>query len=507
MLRIRKLITFGTVLYNQFMNSVLILLDSLDDWKPYYETNSLLSVSDYLKQKSHGKEPRLVINLSGDYSYNSEGYYCSLLAQARRHRIIPAVDIINKFETGTGIRMDRSLQRICYQWIQKNNLPENSVWNLNIYFGTCKEKGLERIARFIFDNYPAPLLKVTLNTKQYNQIESIQAIPLKNLSSDEQDFFATSLDSFSKKIWRAPRSPRHCRYHLAILHNPAEKFPPSNKKALNKFLEIAKKMDINTELITEDDSVRLMEFDALFIRATTSLNHVTFNMSQKAKQNDMVVIDDPISIIKCTNKVYLNELLEREKIPIPAYNLIFRSNNNKFEDIASRIGSPFIVKIPDGSFSHGIYKVTGEADFKETLDILFEKSAILLAQEYIPTDFDWRIGVLNGEALFACKYYMAKGHWQIYNHKGKGSDQTGLVDTLPLYQVPQNVIRTAIKSSLLIGKGLYGVDLKVINNQVVVIEINDNPSIDHGIEDAILGDELYYRILNYFIRSLELKSR
>lgn len=488
------------------MNSVLILLDSLDDWKPYYETNSLLSVSDYLKHKPK-KGPQLVINLSGSYSYNSEGYYCSLLAQARGHKVIPGVDIINKLETGTGVRMPASLQKLCFQWTQKNNIAENSTWYLNIYFGTCQEKGLERIARFIFDNYPAPLLRVTMNAAQRNQIESIQAIPLASLKENEQDFFASAIDNFNKKIWRAPRSPKQCRYHLAILHDPEEKLPPSNKRALAKFLEIAKRMDIHAELITEEESVRLMEFDALFIRSTTSLNHITFHLSQRASQSDMVVIDDPISIIRCTNKVYLNELLEREKIPIPASRLIFRSNVNTFEEVAEQIGSPFIVKIPDGSFSVGMRKVTCEADFREAMDVLFGCSAILLAQEYIPTEYDWRIGILNGEALFACKYYMAKGHWQIYNHAKTGSDQTGLVDTLPLYKVPQSIIRTALKASSYIGKGLYGVDLKMINNQPVVIEINDNPSIDHGIEDAVLGDELYYRILNYFVRNLELKSR
>lgn len=88
------------------MNNVLILVDSLDDWKPYSKTNSILTVSDYLKYKSPGKDRKLVINLSNDYSYNSEGYYCSLLAQTRGHKVIPGVDIINKVEAGAGIRMD-----------------------------------------------------------------------------------------------------------------------------------------------------------------------------------------------------------------------------------------------------------------------------------------------------------------------------------------------------------------------------------------------------------------
>ena len=55
------------------MNNVLILLDNPDDWKPYCETKSILTVSDYLKNKPVEKDRKLVINLSNDYSYNSEG--------------------------------------------------------------------------------------------------------------------------------------------------------------------------------------------------------------------------------------------------------------------------------------------------------------------------------------------------------------------------------------------------------------------------------------------------
>ncbi|MDL2314561.1 RimK family protein [Desulfovibrio sp. OttesenSCG-928-C14] len=488
-------------------NNVVLLLDNLEEWKPYYETRSIFTVSEYLKDKPSGKESKLVINLSGDYSYNSEGYYCSLLAQARGHKVIPGVDVINKLDSETGIRMNSALQKLCHHWIRKNKIPEGTIWYFNIYFGQCCEKGLEKIARFIFDNYPAPLLRVGMNTRERNQIESIQPLHLHGLSDEEQDFFALALDNFNRKIWHAPRLSRQSRYSVAILHDPKEKFPPSNKKALGKFLDMAKKMDVHAELITEEDSMRLMEFDALFIRATTSLHHYTFQFAQKARQNDMIVIDDPLSIIRCTNKVYLYELLEREKIPVPASRLLFRAGEDAFAEIAETLGAPFILKIPDGSFSHGAYKVTSEESFKKASDTLFEKSAVILAQEFIPTEFDWRIGTLGGEALFACKYHMARGHWQIYNHAKKGSDQTGLVDTLPLYQVPRHVLKTALRATSLIGKGLYGVDLKEINNRAVVIEINDNPNIDHQLEDAILGDELYYRIWNYFLRMLDLKSR
>ncbi len=48
-------------------------------------------------------------------------------------------------------------------------------------------------------------------------------------------------------------------------------------------------------------------------------------------------------------------------------------------------------------------------------------------------------------------------------------------------------------------------DLKMVDDKAYVIEINDNPSIDHELEDAIIGDEMYYRLLNHFEQALEMK--
>ena len=482
------------------MNDLFLLVDHTDDWKPYCETDSLLTVSDYLEHKYDGK-PQLVVNLSRDYAYNSSGYYASLLAQARGHKILPGVETLNRLEAGQGVRMSMELQRLCFQWIARNDIDEGECWHLNIFLGTCAEKGLERIARFIFENYPAPLLRVSFNTGRRNQIESVRALSLGELTDSEQDTFAAALDNFSKRVWRT-RSVKPARYSMAILYDPDEEFPPSDKQALRRFMEVAKRMGVHTELITEEDGPRLLEFDALFIRTTTSLNHYTYRFAQRARQNGLVVIDDPLSIIRCTNKVYLCELFRKARIPTPESLLLFGSERDSFEEIAARLGAPFILKIPDGSFSVGMHKVADRDELRTALDEMFGHSSVVLAQEFTPTEFDWRIGILDGEPLFACKYFMAKGHWQIYNHAVTGKNLCGPWETIPVYKVPAKVRETALKAAALIGKGLYGVDLKVVDGRPVVIEINDNPSIDHEVEDEVLGDELYYRIVNYFINKL-----
>jgi glutathione synthase/RimK-type ligase-like ATP-grasp enzyme len=54
------------------------------------------------------------------------------------------------------------------------------------------------------------------------------------------------------------------------------------------------------------------------------------------------------------------------------------------------------------------------------------------------------------------------------------------------------------------GDGLYGVDLKILGDKVYVIEVNDNPNIDAGVEDEILGKELYKKIISSFITRIEM---
>ncbi len=489
------------------MQSTLILLDSLAEWKPYYETETIISASDYLQNEHLSKKPLLVINLCNNLNYHTEGYYCSLLAQARGHKVIPDVDILNRIESGALTRMDNALQKICQKWIQTKNETEKEFFEVDIYFGTTNEPELSKIARYIFEQLPCPLLRVTFANRMKSQIDSIRLLSLNELNDGQQDLFALALDNFNKRVWRQPRHHKAMRYDLAILHDPSEQLPPSNKAALNKFISQAKKMHINAELITEDDTTRLLEFDGLFIRQTTALNHITYNLAQKARQADMVVIDDPISIIRCTNKVYLKELLERERIPTPKSKLIFKESPCSFQEIEEFLGSPIIMKIPDGSFSFGMHKVENENQYLSALEILSESTSVFLAQEFVPTSYDWRIGILNGEPLYACKYFMARGHWQIYNHQDNGRPKSGSFETVPVSKVPKHVVRNAVKAASLIGKGLYGVDLKEIDGRSVVIEVNDNPSIDQGIEDDILGDELYRRILGEFINRMEQKGK
>ena len=100
---------------------------------------------------------------------------------------------------------------------------------------------------------------------------------------------------------------------------------------------------------------------------------------------------------------------------------------------------------------------------------------------------------------------MSKNHWQIVKHEADGRFEEGTFKTYAVEQAPREVVELALRAAGLIGDGLYGVDLKQTDRGPVVIEINDNPNLEVGIEDAVLKDELYRRVLGDLVRRIELR--
>ncbi len=216
-------------------------------------------------------------------------------------------------------------------------------------------------------------------------------------------------------------------------------------------------------------------------------------------------MDDTQLITCCTNKVYLNNLLLKHKIQMPESRLIFKDNTIPLDKLVDELNLPVVLKIPDGSFSNGVKKANSIEELNDILTIMFKQSSVVIAQKYYYTEFDWRIGVLNNKPIYACKYYMAKGHWQITNHAKK--IQHGGTEAFAIQQVDKAVLKASLKATKTIGNGLYGIDIKMVGNKPLIIEMNDNPSIDADVEDEYIGDQLYTTIMLEFFKQDELKEK
>ncbi|MEJ2469592.1 MAG: RimK family protein [Desulfuromonadales bacterium] len=484
----------------------LIVVDNPDDWPHAIADAEVVAARQYLTgAESFNRRNLKVYNLCRSYRYQSIGYYVSLLAAARGHRPQPGVQTIQDLKSSVIIR---SISDELDHLIQKSLQPlQSRDFVFSIYFGRNLAKRYDRLARKLYALFQAPLMRAhfswSLRQKKW-LLQSLGPVAVNDVPPEHRAFLLESARLYFAGRQTFAKAKARPRFDLAILVDPDEAEPPSDERALQRFEKAALRAGFAPVRIGRDDYGRLAEFDALLIRETTSVNHHTYRFARRAVAEGLVVIDDPESILKCTNKVFLAELLERHRLPTPRTLIVHRDNRRQ---LTEDLGLPVVLKQPDSSFSQGVVKVEDHGALKEQLDRLLNKSDLVIAQEFLPTPFDWRVGVFDRQPLYACRYYMAKHHWQILKRDGGGTKtDEGHFETLPVEQLPAPVLRTALKAANLIGDGFYGVDLKQIGKQVYVIEVNDNPSIDAGVEDKYLRDGLYDRIMQALLKRVETRG-
>lgn len=471
-----------------------IFMDGLDGG------SQIITAEEYLKSDFSPDEKNLrVFNLCDDYNYCKKGYYVSLLAEARNHRPIPNVSTISDLQNKDALRVvSESIHHSLTRTLKDIKADE---FEISIYFGKNLAEKYATLAKSIFNHFRSPMLRVFCSKKGNDWIiKSIRPISFKEVPITHYDFLKSSMIEYFGNL-RPSQKPKsfEARYDLAILLNQDEKMPPSNLGAIKSFIRAAKDLRINAEVISPREIASLNRFDGLFIRETTNVFDHTYKFAKRAELEGLVVIDDPQSILRCCNKVYLHDLLTKKHLSTPKTWIIQKNTDlENFKDF------PLIIKKPDSAFSAGVKKVNNLQELKDQAKEYFLKSDLLVLQEFLQTDFDWRIGIIDNEPLYACRYHMAKNHWQIIKQDGSKTHEGG-VDTLTIDEVPKKAIQLALKACREIGDSLYGVDIKEKDGQFYIIEVNDNPSIEKGSEDKIIGQQLYFKIMSTFLRRMDAR--
>ncbi|MFC6673717.1 RimK family protein [Marinobacterium aestuariivivens] len=341
------------------MSSFYVVVDDLGDWAPYYPSKDVISFDQYLALADSRSAGRVrVLNCCRNSRALGRGYYCSLLAEARGHHVIPSVRVISDLRrkslyTLQLVGLSQTLDKLAGQLS-----ADQSKIELRIFFGEVTMPELSTLAKQLFERFPCPMLEVRLRRQKVWQVDSIRQMALKEIRDEaEQELFAAALERFSNRMWAKPRARKRYRFDLAMLVDPDEALPPSDKDALKRFVSSGRQLGINVEMIGKRDLMRLPEYDGLFIRETTAIDHHTYRFAKKAEAEGLVVIDDPTSILRCTNKIYLAELLKTNRVATPATAIVSHADKATVDGMIESLGFPMVLKIPDGAFSRGMCKV------------------------------------------------------------------------------------------------------------------------------------------------------
>ena len=495
--------------------SVCFVVHDLTDWPHAIPGVSVIDARSYLEDSAWADAAGAIVNLCKSCCYQSRGYYVSLLAEARGQRPLPDVRTIEDIDQSRLLRL--LTERLDDTIRQALGPLDGHALTLDICFGRDTAHAQPALARELFDCLRLPLLRARFerddgplpNRRRGWRLVEARALGPADVRPIDRALMAEAAAAWVREqdAWPAAARPARTRPPapaIAILQPASTVDAPSNPQAIARFRAAAEALGMRCALLTAHEIERVGEFDALFVRDTTRVGHHTYRFARRAAALGLVVIDDPDSILKCGNKVYLHELLRRHGIDMPRTLMVHQDNVDR---IVPALGLPCILKRPDGAFSLGVEKVATPEALARTVAGFLRESELIVAQEYLPTEFDWRVGVLDGRALFACKYFMAPGHWQVIKRDPGGAQDRveGSTVACALQEVPGPVLDVALRGAALIGDGFYGVDIKQAGERCCIIEINDNPSVDAGNEDGVLGEALYREVMAVFLHRIRAR--
>ena len=199
---------------------------------------SVITFADYLKEypkKDQGKVR--VVNLCKTEKYLSRGYYCSLLAEARNHIVLPSVKTINEMRGKINILVTRKLCLDCeINWIESNE----SFEPVYIFLGESTEPALDKMSREIFKQFQTPVIK--LEIAKESSVITLERVSIEELPEKFKGDFVKKLSNSNFAAWRKSTSKKKYRWDMAILVNSNESMPPSDTKAIEYFERAASKV-------------------------------------------------------------------------------------------------------------------------------------------------------------------------------------------------------------------------------------------------------------------------
>jgi len=268
--------------------------------------------------------------------------------------------------------------------------------------------------------------------------------------------------------------------------------------ALMRFSYVARRLGHQIDYLFRADTHKIPQYDAIFIRALTDPLNSAYVAARTAELNGIRVIDQPESIVICCDKVNMYQHLQRADVPIPDTVYLKESDLTpaKGTELLETLGNPLVLKAPNSSFSMYVEKISTPEEYVKVGNRYLRRADRLVAQKFVVSDFDWRVGVLAGKPLFVCQYTIPKKRWKIMTYVENGRTIYGFVIGVEVEKADPKLIDTAVKAAAAVGTGLYGVDLKQVGDQYLVIEVNDNPTIAANEEDK-KAPHVYEQVIRY----------
>ena len=266
--------------------------------------------------------------------------------------------------------------------------------------------------------------------------------------------------------------------------------------ALTNFRLAAFELGHELDFVFKNELKYLAQYDAVLIRSLTDPLNTSYVVARWAELLGKRVIDTSEAIRVCCDKVNMYRRLQQANVPLPETRFLDEKSVTTAEAAAlfEQLGAPLVLKAPNSSFSAYVDKATTPEEFVRVGKRFLRRADRIVVQQYLPSAFDWRVITLHGKVLAVVEYRFAVDRWKVMQRGGEG--ESAVTRGIPRDEAPKKLIDVALAASNAISNSLHGVDLKEIDGEFFVIEVNDNPTIAATEEDQA-NPEIYTEVVRY----------
>ncbi|HEX7003461.1 MAG TPA: ATP-grasp domain-containing protein [Trueperaceae bacterium] len=266
--------------------------------------------------------------------------------------------------------------------------------------------------------------------------------------------------------------------------------------ALTNFRQAAFELGHQLDFLFKSELKYLRNYDGVLIRALTDPLNATYVVARVAEMNGLRVIDTSESIRICCDKVNMYSRLMAHAVPMPDTRFLDRHevNAENAAELFETLGMPLVLKAPNSSFSAYVDRATNSESFVKIGRKFLRRADRVVVQQYMPSEFDWRVITLAGRVLAVVKYQFVQDKWKTMERGPAGEWSRTL--PVPREEAEPRLLEVALAAAGAISGSLHGIDIKEVDGEFYVIEVNDNPNIDAGGEDRA-NSEIYAEIIRH----------
>jgi len=253
-----------------------------------------------------------------------------------------------------------------------------------------------------------------------------------------------------------------------------------------------------SKITISDTGEDIANFGLVYFRTSTVYGHayVSATIAQYLEDRNVDFIDHAVNLCPDPAKLYQYIKLVDNNIAIPKTIFMLPTKMAQaYERLVAELGLPFILKDTKGSRGNNNFLIETKLEFNRYVHQANDLGVWLIAQQYIPNDFDYRLLVLGGQIALAIKRIRADNLTHLNNYS-----QGGRAEVIDMEELPSSFLNNAVASTKLLRLQVAGVDIIQDKKTKLwyCLEVNQAPQVYSGA----FVDEKQAAIVRYLTQRL-----